>query len=388
MRARIVMCLTVILSAALVIGCEERDQVTFYNAPKDPPPTTAPVTTIADVKAAGANATAGAKTKLHWDVPQGWKEMPAGQMRVAQFRVSDEPPVDVTVIPLGPESGALLPNVNRWERELGIAPSPQEKLPELAKQTKVGDLDVTIVDLKGAEKSTLAAIVPYGGRVWFFKLQGPNDVVARQKENFNAFIGTLHAAEEGHKHGDEAAAAAAGADPHAGHDHAANPHEAPAAGAGGAAGGDPHGGQPISKLTKCATPDGWREIPGSKPPRMLGLEVGSGEQKAEMIATRFAAGNTGSFADNITRWRQQISLPPVEDPRALPMKDVTVGKDGEGIALEMHNPENKKGVVVVIASARGDLWFFKFTGPSDVINAEREKFDAFIKSLEFGGETK
>jgi hypothetical protein len=121
---------------------------------------------------------------------------------------------------------------------------------------------------------------------------------------------------------------------------------------------------------------------------MLAFEVGSGEQKAEMIATRFAAGNTGSFADNITRWRQQIGLPPVEDPRALPMKDATVGKDGEGVALEMHNPENKKGVVVVIASARGDLWFFKFTGPSDVINAEREKFDAFIKSLEFGGETK
>src|SRR5688500_6842213 len=121
-------------------------------------------------------------------------------------------------------------------------------------------------------------------------------------------------------------------------------------------------------------------MPGSKPPRMLGLEVGSGEQRAEMIASRFAAGNTGSFADNITRWRQQIGLPPVEDPRTLPMKDATVGKDGEGIALEMHNPDNKKGVVVVIASARGDLWFFKFTGPSVVLNAERPKFDAFIKS--------
>jgi hypothetical protein len=357
-----------LVAAVFSAGCEENEQIAFYQAPKDPPPATAPVTSIADVKDAGA------KTKLHWDAPKDWKEMPAGQMRVAQFRVNDEPPVDVTVIPLGPESGALLPNVNRWEKELGVGPSPQEKLSELTKQTKVGDLNVTMVDLKGADKRTIAAIVPHGGRVWFFKMQGPHDVVAKQQGNFNTFIASLHAAEEGHKHGDAAAAAA---DPHAGHDHAANPH-------GGA--GDPHGGQPISKLTKYATPDGWREIPDAKPPRMLGLEVGSGDAKAEMIATRFAAGNTGSFADNITRWRQQIGLPPVEDPRTIPMKDAVVGKDGEGIALEMHNPDNKKGVVVVIASARGDLWFFKFAGPSDVINAERPKFDAFVKSLEFGGE--
>jgi hypothetical protein len=366
-------------AAALVAsGCEENEQIAVYQAPKDPPPTTAPVSMIADVT--GAGGAAGAKTKLHWDVPTGWKDMPAGQMRVAQFRVNEDPPVDLTVIPLGPESGALLPNVNRWEKELGVGPSPQEKLPELTKQTKVGDLDVTVVDLKGAEKRTLAAIVPHAGRVWFFKMQGPLEVVAKQQENFNTFISSLHAAEEGHKHGGEAAAAAA--DPHAGHDHAANPH-----GADPAAGADPHGGQPISKLTKYATPDGWREIPGSKLPRMLGLEAGSGEAKAEMIATRFAAGNTGSFADNITRWRKEIGLPPVEDPRTIPMKDATVGKDGEGIAIEMHNPDNKKGVVIVIASARGDLWFFKFAGPSDTINAERGKFDAFIKSLEFGGET-
>ena len=374
----IVAMLTLLAAAMFAIGCEENEPIAFYQAPKDPPPTTAPVTTIADVnRAAGGGAAAGAKTKLHWDAPKAWKEMPAGQMRVAQFRVNDEPPVDLTVIPLGPESGALLPNVNRWEKELGVGPSPESKLPELTKQQKVGDLDVTTVDLKGAEKRTLAAIVPHGGRVWFFKMQGPLDVVAKQQENFNAFIQSLHAAEEGHKHGD-----AGEADPHAGHDHAANPHGGAGAGAGA---GDPHGAA-ISKLTKFATPDGWKEIPDSKPPRMLGLEVGSGDARAEMIATRFAAGNAGSFADNITRWRSQIGLPPVADPSTIPMKDTVVGKDGEGIALEMDNPATKRSTVVVIASARGDLWFFRFTGPTDTIKAERAKFDAFVKSLEFGGE--
>jgi hypothetical protein len=369
-RLTAVLLILVVAAAFLSVGCEESEPIAFYQAPKDPPPATAPVTTVADVKDAGT------KTKLHWDAPRDWKEMPAGQMRVAQFRVNDEPPVDVTVIPLGPESGALLPNVNRWEKELGVAPSPQEKLSELTKQTKVGDLDVTMVDLKGAEKRTIAAIVPHGGRVWFFKMQGPLDVVAKQQANFNAFINSLHAAEEGHQHGGAGAGAGEAADAHAGHDHAANPHGA----------GDPHG-QPISKLTQFATPDGWREMPDSKPPRMLALEVGSGDARAEMVASRFAANNAGSFADNITRWRNQIGLPPVEDPKTIPMKDAVVGKDGEGIALEMDNPQTKKSNVVVIASARGDLWFFRFTGASDTIKAERAKFDAFIKSLEFGGET-
>src|SRR5688500_2060957 len=117
---RPVMFLTLIFSACaaavLAAGCEERESIAFYNAPKDPPPTTAPVTTIADAQAAGAGGAAApaggasAKTKLHWDAPPSWKEMPAGQMRVAQLRVNGEPPVDVTVIPLQPELGSLLPN--------------------------------------------------------------------------------------------------------------------------------------------------------------------------------------------------------------------------------------------------------------------------------------
>jgi hypothetical protein len=121
---------------------------------------------------------------------------------------------------------------------------------------------------------------------------------------------------------------------------------------------------------------------------MLAFEIGSGsgEKKAEMVATRFAAGNAGSFADNINRWHSQIGLAPPADPKTVPMKDAAVGKDGEGVAIELHNAQNDQRLIVVIASARGDLWFFKLSGASDVITAEREKFEAFMKSLEFGGE--
>ena len=357
--------------AMTVVACDRRDEIAFYDAPKDPPPP--PAATQAAVMPAAANTAAGAVTTLHWDAPKDWKEMPAGQMRVAVFRANDDPPVDVTVIPLGPESGALLPNVNRWEREIGVGPSPEAKLPELTRQTKVNGLDVTSVDLSGAEKRTLAAIVPFNGRVWFFKMQGPLAVVEKQKANFESFVNSLHAAEAGHTHGGAAAAA-----PKPGIGDVNAPPGPP----------NPHlAADTVSKLTKYEKPEGWTEIPNAQPPRMLALSVGAGDAKAEMIATRFAAGNTGSFADNVNRWRNQIGLGPVADPSTVPMKDAVVGKDGEGIAIELDNPDTKKSMVVVIASSRGDLWFFKFTGPSDTVKSQRDKFDAFVRSLEFGGDT-
>ena len=356
--------LLALLAGGLAGGCEREDSISFYQAPKDPPSVDATV-----MQTAQAPQAAGEKTQLHWDAPKEWKEIPAGQMRVAAFRVNEDPPVDFTVIPLGAQSGSLLANVNRWEKEVGIGPTPQEKLAEVTQSFKIGDLEVTTVDLKGAEKRTLAAIVPHAGRVWFFKMQGPPDVVEKQKDHFDAFMKSLHAAEEGHTHGGPG-------DAHAGHDHAAHgdPHA------------DPHG-SPVSKLTKHDTPQGWRELPDSKPPRMLAFEIGSGEKKAEMVATRFGAGNAGSFADNINRWHTQLGLEPPADPKTVPMKDAVVGKDGEGIAIELHNPKSDQRMVVVIASARGDLWFFKFSGPGEIVTAERPKFDAFMKSLEFGGET-
>jgi hypothetical protein len=150
---------------------------------------------------------------------------------------------------------------------------------------------------------------------------------------------------------------------------------------------DPPQPAPAStKIAKFTTPDGWREIPNSKPPRMLGLEVGSGDARAEMLATRLGQGGAGTFVDNANRWRAQIGLPPIDDPRALAMKDVVVGKDDPGMAIEMDNPATKKSSVVVIASSGGNLWFFRFTGPTDTVSAERAKFDAFLKSVEFGAE--
>src|SRR5687768_15741514 len=94
-------------------GCEKEEPIAFYQAPKEPTPVLATQPAGGGGTGAPAKADAAAGT-LHWDVPDGWKESPAkpGQMRFATFVLADGPPlVELTVIPLGPEAGELLPNI-------------------------------------------------------------------------------------------------------------------------------------------------------------------------------------------------------------------------------------------------------------------------------------
>ena len=77
-----------------------------------------------------------------------------------------------------------------------MPPSPAEKLGSIVKSQTVNGLDVKSVDLTGRRTQSprqrmLAAMVPAGGRIWFFKMSGPVDVVAKEKENFDGFLASL-----------------------------------------------------------------------------------------------------------------------------------------------------------------------------------------------------
>ncbi len=300
--------------------------------------------------------------------------MPAGEMRFAAYQVSDDPPVQFTVIPLPMEAGEVLANVNRWEHQLGLPPSPAEKLDTIVKTSTVNGLAVKSVDLSGPESATprqrmLAAMVPAGGRIWFFKMSGPIEVIGKQKDQFDALIASL-------KPG--SGEAFAGAAPATGSREAggAQAPEAPAAPA-------------VSmKLSSYHAGEGWKEIPDPKAPRMIAFTVGSDDAKAELIVTRFGSQNTGSFLENINRWRGQMALPAVQDVKNIPMADAQVGKAERAVLITIDNPDAKpaKRMLVVISSIGPDMWFFKLTGPATTIDAQRQAFDAFLKSMEFAPE--
>ena len=61
---------------------------------------------------------------------------------------------------------------------------------------------------------------------------------------------------------------------------------------------------------------------------MIAFDMGEGDKKAQLIVTRFNQNSTGSFLDNVNRWRNQIGLPPVADTRTWRWPTLSRAKSG------------------------------------------------------------
>lgn len=168
---------------AALAGCDRDEPIAFYDVPKEAAPAT--------------QETAQPQAPVQWTVPQGWRPLPPTDMRYAAFAVSaEDPSLVLTVIPLGTASGSLLQNINRWEGQIGLPPTPADQLDKVKRPIAAGDVPGSMVDLVGPDSASprqriLGAIIPWGDRVWFFKLHGPADQVAAQRQAFDAFIGSL-----------------------------------------------------------------------------------------------------------------------------------------------------------------------------------------------------
>lgn len=150
-------------------------------------------------------------TSPHFTAPESWEELPAVPPRRAAFRIEDgSREALMTVIDFPTTAGSMiadpLANLNRWRREVGLAPIDAATLDEA-----VGEIDVDgqsgsyfaiLPDVDNeeesmAERATLAAMVTHGGSVWFFKLSGDRDLVAAQEENFRSFLESVQLEPDG-----------------------------------------------------------------------------------------------------------------------------------------------------------------------------------------------
>src|SRR5256885_1938237 len=139
-----------ILTLGMVLaGCERDDKVVVYTTPKDAPRNNSalPPTPVID-----ESKLPPVQTEIQWTVPQGWQQQPGAEMRYASFLIwPDHPEIQLTVIPLGAEAAEVLPNVNRWEGQVGLEHSSLTALPKVVKRVTVGDLNIDTVDLTGPE---------------------------------------------------------------------------------------------------------------------------------------------------------------------------------------------------------------------------------------------
>ena len=83
---------------------------------------------------------------------------------------------------------------------------------------------------------------------------------------------------------------------------------------------------------------------------------------------------------NINRWRGQVELPPVQDVNAA--NGEPVGVSGEaGHLYDFQGPKNR--IVVAMVPHAGQLWFFKMTGPPDLVGTQKDNFKSFVTSVQF-----
>jgi hypothetical protein len=132
------------------------------------------------------------KSDIAYRAPEGWNVTRGNGISRASFEVRDgDKKADVTVTPLAGGAGGLEANVNRWRGQVGLAAASKEEVGKLAQPLRVDGRDGHYADLAGAARRILAVMVERDGTTWFVKMDGPVDLVGKQKANFEAFVRSL-----------------------------------------------------------------------------------------------------------------------------------------------------------------------------------------------------
>ncbi len=269
-----------------------------------------------------------------WTLPASWKETPGSGMRFATLVIeSGEKPLELSVIslPRGEESESayLLANVNRWRGQLNLPHIAEAELNDELEKIDVTGAAVYVVDLEGTASDTGMGRPPFAGGLGPTPPAGPP---ARSLE------------------GTQAAASA-----------------------------------PATALTHIS-PEGWQALPVSGF-RKAAFRVTEGDQKAEITVIDLEPA-AGDLLANINRWRTQVGLS--EQTQAdldKELKQVTVSNlPGQYVVLEGPGTAGKPQTILgVMVKRDARPWFIKLMGDAPLAAREKERFEAFVKSIKFGG---
>ncbi len=99
-------------------------------------------------------------------------------------------------------------------------------------------------------------------------------------------------------------------------------------------------------------------------------------------------GDGGGLAANVNRWRGQVGLKTLDDDKigGQPMK---IADSAEGMLLYNLIPPNAapevEGILAAVLPLASETWYFKFTGPSGILNKSGGKFMDFLRTVRVAG---
>jgi hypothetical protein len=380
------------LLALLVTGCH-RDEVKVYRVAKDqeqPQQQTAPALPTdspnpslppghPDISSApGTSLPAMSRAglpQLTWQTPDGWTEVPPGEMRVASFKVQGTggKQADVSVIPLPGMAGSDEANVNRWRGQVGLAPVSPDELKRAAEDVEAGSQPAQLYDIAGqnpgsGDPERILGVIQHRDDVaWFFKMTGDAGLVEQQKPAFVAFLKSL-----------KFAAAPAQTE--------LPPSHPPVGNMG--MGAAPATATPVSSEGKpnWQVPAGWQEVSGGQFLVAKFMLAGEGGANAAVNVSS-SAGEGGGLIGNINRWRGQLGLAPLSDDDASKSVTVIDVEGGKASLVDMSGTDVRTGqptrLVGVIVSQPGQTWFYKLMGDTKVVESQKAAFAQFVQGVKY-----
>ena len=150
----------------------------------------------------------------------------------------------------------------------------------------------------------------------------------------------------------------------------------------------PPGAMATAKNPEWTVPKDWQ--PGKQSSMRRGSWVVNGPegQTADIAVTVFP-GDVGGQLANINRWRAQIGLGPVKESEVESMTTKLAAGDATATIVDFTNPTPATGgtfpqrMIVATISHGGDSWFIKMTGAAPLVEAQKQAFFDFVKSVKF-----
>jgi len=135
------------------------------------------------------------KSSISWEIPEMWVTSSGSSMRLASFEVPYMGGMgDLSVIQLGGTGGGLMPNINRWRRQLNLEPQSLHEIEKdlIEKKGKLGKYKmIRIVNFQN-NSAFLVAIIPVENQTLFVKLSADPPGIQETESDFIFFCSSIH----------------------------------------------------------------------------------------------------------------------------------------------------------------------------------------------------
>jgi len=102
-------------------------------------------------------------------------------------------------------------------------------------------------------------------------------------------------------------------------------------------------------------------------------------------------GDGGGLAANVNRWRGQLGFKPLDDKDVVGQPLKITDSDEEMLLFNLTSenpPADAQGILAGVLPLKTESWYFKFSGPVDLLRKSEDLFMEFLRSVRIAGSRK